>query len=356
MLRMNLKKGKRINTYDKLSQTKDLEVFNISNLGNNHYKINSEKNNIDMINDILHQNVKNNHPIKTSYENKSNINKERRYYITHTDNFLTINCNDRDFYNHIKNLKKITLNTVNAVGCRKAPFEITNVKVYVVHKNYQPLIGKATINGYSVKIVLVNEKETKRKNIIQRDYNYSIDYFDFFDNSNVKDNLQLIKSANNHATRKHSVVEKQIKMVYFDKKRERFNTINIMVFYCEKCRKYFCFYQQFILELKQYNIVLNDFLAEFYDEYNNNLSTHSGSLRIKSILAKYGYSVSKEKKLNARKRFQILSFIIDRGIMSKAEVLSHIQYLINYNGKKESNKNAVLKWKEDIFNIVNKRN
>ena len=129
-----------------------------------------------------------------------------------------------------------------------------------------------------------------------------------------------------------------------------------MVFYCEKCRKYFCFYQQFILELKQYNIVLNDFLAEFYDEYNNNLSTHSGSLRIKSILAKYGYSVSKEKKLNARKRFQILSFIIDRGIMSKAEVLSHIQYLINYNGKKESNKNAVLKWKEDIFNIVNKRN
>lgn len=38
--------------------------------------------------------------------------------------------------------------------------------------------------------------------------------------------------------------------------------------------------------------------------------------------------------------------------MTKAHVISHIQYLVHYNGKKNSNKDAVVKWKDDIEKIT----
>lgn len=111
---------------------------------------------------------------------------------------------------------------------------------------------------------------------------------------------------------------------------------------------YFCYYEQFLAELKRFGLTLNDFLGKFYDENNTNLTLQVNSLNVKSILTKYGYSVSKQKGLSSAKRYQILSFIIDKDIMTKAHVISHIQYLVHYNGKKNSNKDAVVKWKEDI--------
>ena len=96
---------------------------------------------------------------------------------------------------------------------------------------------------------------------------------------------------------------------------------------------------------------MSDFLGNFYDEYYNDLNRYIGLLHIKSILNKYGYSVSKQNDLSSNKRNRILRFIIDKGIMNKAQIISHIQYLIHYNGKKAINKDAVQKWKEDIDNL-----
>ena len=79
----------------------------------------------------------------------------------------------------------------------------------------------------------------------------------------------------------------------------------------------FCYYEQFLAELKRLGLTLNDFLGKFYDENNTNLTLQVNSLNVKSILTKYGYSVSKQKGLSSAKRYQILSFIIDKNIIDK---------------------------------------
>ena len=53
-----------------------------------------------------------------------------------------------------------------------------------------------------------------------------------------------------------------------------------------------------------------------------------------------------------KQRLKDLVCHLDKNIMTKAHVISHIQYLIHYNGKKNSNKDEVVKWKEDIENIT----
>lgn len=68
------------------------------------------------------------------------------------------------------------------------------------------------------------------------------------------------------------MIENEIQMVYFDKKSEKYNTIKILAFYCRNCGIYFCYYEQFLVELKRFGLALNDFLGEFYDENNTNLT------------------------------------------------------------------------------------
>ena len=230
-------------------------------------------------------------------------------------------------------------------------FESIHCKSTLENRYLHLQIGNDNYKEENSKLHNSNYHMFEKKNILKKHYNYSFEYFAFFDSAKTKDKLQLIKSSNNHATRSHSVEEQEIQMVYYDKKTKKYNTISIIAFYCQNCRTYFCFYEQFISELNRYKLSMSDFLGNFYDEYHNDLNRYIGLLHTKSILNKYGYSVSKQNDLSSNKRNRILRFIIDKGIMNKAQIISHIQYLIHYNGKKAINKDAVQKWKEDIDNL-----
>lgn len=67
-----------------------------------------------------------------------------------------------------------------------------------------------------------------------------------------------------------------------------------------------------------------------------------------SVLNKYGYSVAQGNGMSKKQRQEKLADLIDYGIVTKWEVIRHLEYLIKINGKKEDNYIAVLKWKEDL--------
>lgn len=294
---------------------------------------------------------------KTNIKSKHNKTSKRKTAIEnncsvkYVGDVLFIRCKAPSFFHAIKNGEITELNLIKYKHNLISSRYLENVKTVISYPELEAIHCKSTLRDGLVHFQLHND-DIEKKPILIKQYNYSYDYFAFFNSKETKEKLQLIKSSNNHATKHHNVIENEIQMVYFDKKFEKYSTIKIIAFYCRNCGMYFCYYEQFLAELKRLGLTLNDFLGKFYDENNTNLTLQVNSLNVKSILTKYGYSVSKQKGLSSAKRYQILSFIIDKNIMTKAHVISHIQYLIHYNGKKNSNKDAVVKWKEDIENIT----
>ena len=61
-----------------------------------------------------------------------------------------------------------------------------------------------------------------------------------------------------------------------------------------------------------------------------------------------GYNVNQQDNYSREERRFIISKIIDRGIMSKLEVINYLEYFISHNGQQSRNWLALAKWKEDL--------
>ena len=61
----------------------------------------------------------------------------------------------------------------------------------------------------------------------------------------------------------------------------------------------------------------------------------------------YGYNV-REGKLTQFEHRRILEWIIDSGLMSKADIIRDLQFKVGYNGNKAGNERARQKWLDDI--------
>lgn len=115
-------------------------------------------------------------------------------------------------------------------------------------------------------------------------------------------------------------------------------TTEINVFHCIECDRYFINYE-----------ALQKYIAKgIYPALDFSLEIDEGKLREVSELMLYGYNV-KEGVLNEGERHRILSWIIDAGLLSKAEIIKDLQFKVNYNGKKAGNENAKKKWETDIL-------
>ncbi len=74
-----------------------------------------------------------------------------------------------------------------------------------------------------------------------------------------------------------------------------------------------------------------------------------------------GYSVSKTDGIPPDIRQAILEHIIERGILTKSDVINYLELFISTNGLRKGNEPAVQKWKDDLhfvymhnFNVVAK--
>ena len=72
-----------------------------------------------------------------------------------------------------------------------------------------------------------------------------------------------------------------------------------------------------------------------------------------SKLYRWGYSVSKESGLSTKQRQDLLRHLILTNKLSKGYIINFLEHLIEINGKKESNNNAVAKWTADLNFVRN---
>ena len=112
----------------------------------------------------------------------------------------------------------------------------------------------------------------------------------------------------------------------------------VNVFYCCDCKRYFMNYE-----------ALQGYIAKgIYPMFSFTLMEVDAS-KLKSIseLRLYGYHVQ-EGILKKEERQQLLAWIIDAGLINKADIIKDLQFKIQYNGKKTGNESAKKKWQDDL--------
>ena len=119
-----------------------------------------------------------------------------------------------------------------------------------------------------------------------------------------------------------------------------FQKVSVNLFHCLDCDCYFI--NKEALDLHNKNRIYPVFRYRSYGRYDDDFEK-----RDFSPLFLYGYNV-KQGALRESQRQALLKNIIENGLMSKMEIISFLQYLINYNGLSERNMIAAGKWHDDI--------
>ncbi|MFB0918461.1 MAG: hypothetical protein QMB63_05265 [Clostridiaceae bacterium] len=122
-----------------------------------------------------------------------------------------------------------------------------------------------------------------------------------------------------------------------------FNKINVN--YCQDCRKFYILFRDF----DRYQEIYGDMvlkIEKFEANYGGIWDFEDRS--DKSIFREYGYYVGKNSKLSKVERQNLLTRLLDLGLISKPELINHLNMLINTNGRQEKNKDANNRWNEDL--------
>lgn len=115
----------------------------------------------------------------------------------------------------------------------------------------------------------------------------------------------------------------------------------IEAYFCSTCNRYY------ILE-KDYQRLRNIGILLCRVTDPSDVKGNFSSWAAESILKQCGYSVAKNNNLTTKERHVILEFAVETGIMSKDDVLSHLEWLVRQNSSRPSFKEAVSKWNDDI--------
>lgn len=120
--------------------------------------------------------------------------------------------------------------------------------------------------------------------------------------------------------------------------------IKLSVNYCLDCNRFFINYISYEAYRKKYGVLIGNIVME--DE--NKTVFGDALLADASPLKLCGYSVNQQDNYSRETRRFIIEQIIQRGIMTKSDVIRYLEYFISMNGRKRGNEIALDKWKEDL--------
>jgi len=120
--------------------------------------------------------------------------------------------------------------------------------------------------------------------------------------------------------------------------------------HCWKCNIIFMPKRQYLMLRKAHRFLVADVCEIGDDGYT---PVTSAKMKAESTLRLCGYSVDKDSPLSDLDRKDLLANIISNGILSRAEILQHLNHLILYNGSKDSNFSACCRWEEDYTYVSN---
>ena len=71
-----------------------------------------------------------------------------------------------------------------------------------------------------------------------------------------------------------------------------------------------------------------------------------------SVLHMLGYNVNAQENISQAQRWRILEIAVDENILTRVEICSHLDYLINRSKGRKNFENACSKWRADRNHII----
>lgn len=127
----------------------------------------------------------------------------------------------------------------------------------------------------------------------------------------------------------------------------------VPLLYCKTCNIYYMYEDQYNTLSKKGKILCRIYnLKQWQEGYTGD--DFFGKLNMESIFKICGYSVSSNSSVPDQARQNLLSFLIDRKIVSLAQTLNFLHWLIDNRKDSARMQNAVKKWKSDLKYITEK--
>lgn len=271
------------------------------------------------------------------YENEyKNKIDSKIFAIPNKDTFI------KDTSIKIESLNNILLNDISSFKKEHAEHNICERSLKYKGENFELSYCK-DCDSYGTETIYYHNIINNRKldddyTILEGDYEEYLKHFD-----NVIEFLIRINTFRCNV-RKHNIEEIIAVVNVFNKKNNSMEEVEVNAFYCRNCNLYYIYENEYTLLLKK-GIPICPIHEELkYFNKSNNFDSYN----TESILRQFGYNVNAQENLSANERHKIIEIILNNGIMSKNEIISHLNFLTNSRKNQANMFNAISKWNDDI--------
>ena len=127
----------------------------------------------------------------------------------------------------------------------------------------------------------------------------------------------------------------------------KLETVLIPALYCDTCEQFYMLEPEY-RKLKVRGTPICKVVTQ---EVYRGIRSGKIELNTESLLHSLGYNVSEKEGLSTQYRHNLLKTILRERVMTRMAVLSHLDYLIKRNGKKEHMETAKAKWEDDRYYV-----
>ena len=121
--------------------------------------------------------------------------------------------------------------------------------------------------------------------------------------------------------------------------------VPISLYHCEECNFYFINYESYKRYADKFGLPFLQLTTR--EHYFSTTNDYYSQLREQSDLAIYGYNVNQYTDMTHCERINLLTDLIDMGLITKAKIINHIEYLLR-SRRNEKYRLARIKWQEDL--------
>ncbi len=184
----------------------------------------------------------------------------------------------------------------------------------------------------------IKDFDFSKTNII---LNWLLDDFDNFKEIHTTDTIVL--STLRYCNYKEHKVKDVIANIPIYNETGEIDFITMNISYCCECNKY-------IMLKYDYKLISGIIACKVIDYTTINDDTTKDNIeesQHESILYKYGYNVKSKNAIPDKQRHIILASVVESNILTREQICSHLDMLIERGSKIEKWKNATQKWKQD---------
>lgn len=278
------------------------------------------------------------------------IEKESlREIITNNSQPNSNNCNlniinQYDNLHPFKQFVKLYLSQDNV--CPSCYYNMEDTKIIYSERKSDNTINRKTLNVYRCpcchRMFIENDimLETNINNTNIQLLN------DYYKTDNVREmtfqNI-IVLTTNRMCSKNHEMLDYVANVPVINKEGKIvFTKENIS--YCKQCQRY--------LMLKRDFEAINGIIAcQIIDKtkalHIDNVDDEIEISQKQSVLYKYGYNVKTKDNISDKQRHMILSLVIESGILTRQQITSHLDTLIERGSKIPKWKDATGKWRQD---------